>query len=131
MKLLLDTHVWLWLALDPARLSGTARSALDSSEHRLHLSVVSTWEVMVLARKGRIELSMPAEQWVRRALAGAPLTVLPLDLDVAIRSETLAQLDHHRDPADRWLIATAAVHELTLVTADGRIRAYPHVSTLW
>ena len=119
MKLLLDTHIWLWCALEPARLSKRVTRALADPASELWLSPISVWETLVLARKKRVTLDPSPEQWVRRALGELPIHEAYLNHEVALRSETIAL--GHDDPADRFLVATALVHGLTLVTADRRL----------
>ncbi len=119
MKLLLDTHIWLWSALDPARLSKRVRVALGNRENELWLSPMSVWETLVLARNKRLIFESTPEQWVRRALNDLPIREAPMIHEVAIQSEALRI--GHNDPADRFILATALVYELTLVTADKRI----------
>ena len=119
MKLLLDTHIWLWSALDPARLSKRVRVALENRENELWLSPMSVWETLVLARKKRIILESTPEQWVRRALNALPVREAPMSHEVAIQSEALRLSP--KDPADRFIVATALVYELTLVTADKQL----------
>ena len=128
MKLLLDTHIWLWSALEPARLSKRVSRALDDSTNELWLSPMSVWEALVLARKKRVALEPSPEQWVRRALVELPIHEAPVNHEVAIRSETIRL--GHNDPADRFIVATALVHDLTLVTADRRLLKGRHVPTL-
>ena len=119
MKLLLDTHIWLWSALDPARLSKRVRVALENRENELWLSPMSVWETLVLARKKRIILESTPEQWVRRALNELPVREAPMSHEVAIQSEALRL--NPKDPADRFIVATALVYDLTLVTADKQL----------
>lgn len=119
MKLLLDTHIWLWSALEPGRLSKRITTALEDRANELWLSPVSVWETLVLARKKRIVLEPTAEQWVRRALQDLPVRDAPMTHDVAIWSESLRA--SHKDPADRFIMATALAYDLTLVTADARL----------
>ena len=119
MKLLLDTHIWLWSALEPARLSKRVTIALEDRDNELWLSPMSVWETLVLARKKRIVLEVTPEQWVRRALHDLPVREAPMTHEVAIRSELLRLA--HQDPADRFIVATAHVYELTLVTSDKRL----------
>lgn len=119
MKLLLDTHIWLWSALDPAHLSKRVRAALENRENELWLSPMSVWETLVLARKKRLILESTPEQWVRRALNDLPVREAPMSHEVAIQSEALRL--NHNDPADRFIVATALVYELTLVTADKQL----------
>lgn len=128
MRLLLDTHIWLWSALEPARLSARVRRVLDDSKNDLWLSPISVWEALVLARKKRVILEPSPEQWVRRALAQLPLHDATMNQEIAIRSETIAL--GHDDPADRFLVATALVHDLRLVTADRRLISSRQVPTL-
>jgi PIN domain nuclease of toxin-antitoxin system len=119
VKLLLDTHIWLWSALDPGRLSKRVKTALEDRDNELWLSPMSVWEALVLARKKRVILESTPEQWVRRALTDLPVREATMTHEVAIRGEAL-RLDL-KDPADRFLVATALVYDLTLVTADKRL----------
>ena len=119
MQLLLDTHVWLWSLMAPARLSSRTRDRLVSPRSSLHLCSVSVWEVLVLAEKGRIALDGEPASWLREALAGSPVTETPLTFDVALVSRSIEL--PHGDPADRFIAASAKVFGLTLVTADRRL----------
>ena len=123
MKLLLDTHVWLWSHTAPKRLSRRTSAALVSLRNELWLSPVSIWEFLWLAGRGRVQVQagLTPESWVREALTRAPLHDAPMTRDVAMRSRTIG-LDHE-DPADRFLAATAAEYDLVLVTADDRLLA--------
>ena len=128
LRLLLDTHIWLWCALEPAHLSKRVRRAIEDQKNELWLSPMSVWETLVLARKKRLTLYPSPGEWVRRALGELPIHEAHLNHEVAIRSETIRL--GHDDPADWFLVATALVHELTLVTADRRLLKDRHVSTL-
>lgn len=119
MKLLLDTHIWLWALLEPSRLSRDVREALQSPDAELWLSPVSVWEAALLAERGRIGVMSDAPDWVRSMIAALPCREAVLTNEIAIVSRSFA-LDH-QDPADRFLAATARVLELTLVTADERL----------
>jgi PIN domain nuclease of toxin-antitoxin system len=119
VKLLLDTHVWLWSLLDPAQLTARVRSALEDPATELWLSPITTWEVLVLAEKGRLVLELDPVRWVREVFKKVHFREAPLTHEVALRSRALDV--PHQDPADRFLAATAAVYELTLVTADERL----------
>lgn len=130
LRYLLDTHVWLWRLIDPARLSVTAAEILAHREHELFLSPISVWEAMVLCRKGRLELRPNAESWIRSALAGSPVTTAPLTHEVAIRAERIEGFGIP-DPADRFLVATALEEGLVLLTSDRHIRSYSSVETCW
>lgn len=130
MRLLLDTHVWIWRLLAPERLSDDAERAVADRESTLHLSPISTWETLVLARKGRLSLMPSPAEWVLDALRRTALTTVPLSHGIALRSEALPGLES-ADPADRFLVATALEYELVLVTADAAIRGFKPVETLW
>jgi PIN domain nuclease of toxin-antitoxin system len=119
MKLLLDTHIWLWTVGDRGRLSPRVQSSLREKTNELWLSPVSVWELTLLAAKGRVKLNEEITAWVRRALAAAPLHEAPLTHEIAL--ETTQFRLPHRDPADYFLGATARVLGLTLVTADQRL----------
>ncbi len=119
MRLLLDTHIWLWTFLDPARLAKRLAATLEDEANELWLSPLSIWEALLLAEKERISLMPTAPDWVSVALKEVPMKEASLTSDVvlAIRDIHLP----HRDPVDRFLAATARVFDLTLVTADKRL----------
>jgi len=119
MKLLLDTHIWIWMALEPTRLSRRVASALNDSENELWISPISVWELLTLTRKGRVELNEDPVLWARRTLELLQLHEAPLTTEVAL--ETSAIGIPHSDPADRLIAASARVFELTLVTADAKL----------
>lgn len=119
MKLLLDTHVWFWWLAAPARLGRRATRLLASSSNEIWLSPISIWEFLLLVENGRIRVRQAAASWVEEALALRPVREAPLTREIAMASRRL-DLPHH-DPADRFIAATAAVHELTLMTADERL----------
>ena len=116
MKLLLDTHIWLWSVGDQKRLSRRVAKALASPANELWVSPISTWEILGLCRKGRIKLKPDPEAWIGAAHASLPFQEAPLTHEVALETERVV-MPHH-DPADRFLAATAKVYGLTLVTAD-------------
>jgi PIN domain nuclease of toxin-antitoxin system len=130
MRLLLDTHTWIWRLLAPERLSENAERAIANRDSTVHLSPVSTWEALVLARKRRLSLAPSPTEWVLEALRRSALTALPLTHGIALRSERLEGFESE-DPADRFLVATALEHDLVLVTADRTMQAFKAVHTLW
>jgi len=119
MKLLLDTHIWIWMALEPTRLSRRVASALNDSENELWISPISVWELLTLTRKGRVELNEDPVLWARRTLELLQLHEAPLTTEVAL--ETSAIGIPHSDPADRLIAASARAFDLTLVTADAKL----------
>jgi PIN domain nuclease of toxin-antitoxin system len=127
LKYLLDTQIWLWLALEPQRLRREVADCLADPDNELWLSPVSVWEVLLLAEKGRIEIGEPAA-WVRKALEGQRFREARLSYEIAIESRLLDV--PHQDPADRFIAATAVVHGLTLITSDQHLIACKAVPTL-
>ena len=119
MKLLLDTHIWLWSRLEPDRLSRRVARELQNPANELWLSPISIWETLILCEKGRLKLDGGAAEWILKAMRAVPMSEAPLTTQVAL--ETAKVRLPHRDPADRFLIATARVFELTLVTADAAL----------
>ncbi len=120
MNLLLDTHIWIWSLGDRKRLANRVLRELANTENELWLSPISVWEVQFLYRKKRIELEgMDVETWTRRALEARPLNEATLTIDVALEIPKLNLA--HGDPGDHFLVATAKVLGLTLVTSDERI----------
>lgn len=130
MNLLLDTHAWIWRLLDPDRLSEAAEQAISDRENELFLSPISTWEALVLARKGRLELRPSPAEWVLDALRRSAPSAAPLSHGIAMRSEALDGFASE-DPADRFLVATALEHELTVVTTDSAMHDFAPLATLW
>ena len=129
MKILLDTHVWVWSQESPKQLGPTAQSAVADEDNALFVSPVSSLEIARLVRGGRLTLAGRLQTWVTESLHALLADTVPLTHEIAITAYGLPG-EFHRDPADRMLVATAMVHDLTLVTADERILAYPHVLSL-
>jgi PIN domain nuclease of toxin-antitoxin system len=127
--IVLDTATWIWVASDPARLSVRARRAIDGAEVVL-VSAISVWEVAMLVAKRRIQLDRPVERWVDLALSLPGVELAALDPAVAIRSTRLPG-ELPGDPADRIIVATALEAGAPVLTPDERIRAYPHVQSVW
>ncbi len=120
MNLLLDTHIWLWSVGDRKRLSARVARELANPSNQLWLSPVSIWEIQLLHRKKRIDFDgVDVEVWVRKTLENLQFNEATLTIDVALEVSKLNL--PHGDPADHFLVASARVFGLTLVTADERI----------
>jgi PIN domain nuclease of toxin-antitoxin system len=119
MKLLLDTHIWLWSTLDRARISRRVIGELQNPANELWLSPISLWEVLTLCQRGRLSLEPNPRDWITNMLLAVPMLEAQITYDVAQETDRV-QLPH-RDPADRFLVATARVFNLTLVTADEQL----------
>lgn len=128
MNLLLDTHVFLWSLLEPSRLKKQVAAALEDPANQLWISPLTTWELLVLAEKGRISLSPNAVEWLRRVFRTIPFKEAPLTHEIALHSRSVSL--PHEDPVGRFLAATAMVYDLTLVTADDRLLSARGISTL-
>jgi PIN domain nuclease of toxin-antitoxin system len=126
LKLLLDTHIWLWSLAEPNRLSRQVQQELKDVHNELWLSPVSTWEALLLHAKGRIHLHGSIQDWVARATRH--LREAPLTHEIVVAAWELPL--QHPDPADRFLAATAEVLGLTLVTADHRLLGLGKIATL-
>jgi PIN domain nuclease of toxin-antitoxin system len=129
VNLLVDTHIWIWRLLEPERLSEAANRLLADPENSVYLSPVSVWETLVLARKGRIKLRPNPQAWLRQALQESQTIMTPLTHEIAMRSEALEGFGAS-DPADRFLVATALVEDLTIVTVDRAMLAFDAVETV-
>lgn len=120
MKFLLDTHILIWSLKDPAKLPVSIKTALDDEENELWLSPISVWEMLLLAEKGRAKLrTNNPGKWLRNALASLPIKEAPITHEVAIRSREIDL--PHQDPADRFILATALVFDLVLMTVDQKL----------
>lgn len=128
MKALLDTHAFLWWILDDPQLSPAARDAIANSAHDIFFSAVSAWEIVIKAALGRLTLVDDLPEFIRHHVRLNRFAVLPFTLDRAHQVQTLPAI--HQDPVDRALVAQAPVDQLTLITRDARLRAYP-ISVLW
>ncbi|MGH9546738.1 MAG: type II toxin-antitoxin system VapC family toxin [Terriglobales bacterium] len=116
MKLLLDTHIWIWSVSEPHRLTRRVAKELESSQNQLWLSPVSIWETMLLHRKGCLKIPEGFSTWVTRALSIMTFTEAPFTFEVA---EALSTMNlPHADPADLFLAGSAKAFGLTLVTSD-------------
>jgi PIN domain nuclease of toxin-antitoxin system len=128
MNLLLDTHIWLWNHFEPWRVTSEVNQALGDPENELWLSPVSIWGLAVLREKRRIVLEEEMNRWVEKSKRELSLREAPFSWEVA-NEIPFTQLVH-RDPADRFLVATAKAYQLTLVTADERLMRVPALSVL-
>lgn len=134
--LLLDTHIWVWLSFGtPDVFKPAVRERLEAADRTrpLHVSIISAWEVAMLAARGRLNLAMPTKIWLERALSHPALRQLPLDDPAVVADSNELPGEFHADPADRLLVATARIGGYTLVTRDRGILEYGkagHVNVL-
>ena len=120
-RLLLDTHVFLWLHTDPDRL-GPAKAVMERASTKLFLSAASSWEIAIKWKLGKLPLPEAPETYVPSRMRIAQVESLPITHTHALGVASLP--DHHRDPFDRMLVAQARTESLTLVTVDPLIQPY-------
>ena len=132
MKLVLDTHVWIWWNMQPDKLSDKVASLLadPSLYSELLLSAISPWEFSKLLEKGRIGISCSPEEWLSEAMNMTKLRLVPLTPTIAYRSTSLPQ-PFNGDPADQIIVATAREENATVLSKDRIVRNYKHVRSLW
>lgn len=131
--IVIDTHVLIWWVTgDDSQLSPAARSAIEAEMDGgdILISSISAWEIAMLVEKGRIALSMDVLSWLAVVEQIEAVRFVPLDSEISVKSTALPG-EFHKDPADRMIVATARKFAASLVTADEKIRAYPHVKSIW
>ena len=128
MKLLLDTHAFLWWDSEPDRLSATAFNACKDPSNILILSTVSVWEMQVKSQLGKLTLNLPLPEVIKGQQETNKLIILPMALEHVLALQDLPP--HHKDPFDRLLVAQATVEEAVLVSHDSLLVNYP-VQLLW
>jgi len=138
--ILLDTHVLIWWASgDLRKLSPRVLNAIEAELERsarpgqspgLLVSAISCWEVAMLVQRGRLALSLEAERWLALVAAIPAVRLLPLEPAAAVAATRLPE-PFHADLADRFLVAQARELAVPLLSADSKIRLYPHVQCLW
>lgn len=122
MKLLLDTHVFLWWVNDAPELSETARAAISDPNNTCYLSMASCWEMAIKSSLGKLKLKKPVERFVSEQMQLNGFLMLNIELRHISKIETLEF--HHRDPFDRLLLMQAKTEKMTLVTVDAALLSY-------
>lgn len=131
--IVIDTHILLWWFSDEeARLSRLAFRTLERErdEGSIFISSATAWEIAVLASRKRIGLTSDVFEWLETVGGLAAIKFIPIDNEIAFRSTRLGD-DFHKDPVDRFIVATAQKLSVPLVTADEKIRRYRGVETIW
>jgi PIN domain nuclease of toxin-antitoxin system len=127
--ILLDTCVLYWLECDPGKISAAAAATLRAPESVLHASAISAFELGLKVRDDALNLPLPVGDWVAEVCRRRGISLLPIHAAIAGQSTALPPI--HRDPCDRFIIATAQVCGLALVTPDVFIRQYPNLRVVW
>lgn len=128
MKLLLDTHTFIWWDSEPAKLSPQALALCQDRQNVLLLSVVSVWEMQIKLQLGKLRLTLPLREIIETQRQTNNVEILPITLVHVLALENLPT--HHKDPFDRLLVAQALVEEAVLVSADPNIAKYA-VQVVW
>lgn len=130
--IVLDTHALVWWVNGDDLLGKKARAAIDR-EHdggEIIVSSISVWEISQLVERGKLTFSMDVAAWLSAVNEVEAVRFVPVDNEIATSSVKLPG-DFHKDPADRMIVATARMLAAPLITKDQKIRAYPHVKTIW
>lgn len=128
MKLLLDTHIWLWYLLGDQRLSIQLQTVIADLNTELWLSPISIWETLILAEKGKISLQPDPVIWINLALKTLETREAQMNHNIAILSRQITL--PHQDPADRFIVATAIYYNLKLATVDTNLTNNSALQTL-
>lgn len=131
--IVLDTHALVWWVNGDPDLSDKAKTAIDAARRTasgIVISSISAWEIALLVQRGRLLLTMPVPQWLATVALVDAVHFVAVDNDIAVQSTSLPG-EFHKDPADRMIVATARKLGFSLVSKDEKIRAYPHVTTIW
>ncbi|HEY9655195.1 MAG TPA: type II toxin-antitoxin system VapC family toxin [Crinalium sp.] len=128
MKLLLDTHTFIWLDSNPSRLSERVRSLLQDPNNTLLLSIVSIWEIQIKTQIGKLQLSIPLAELIESQRQANMIEILPISLSHVLALNHLPP--HHKDPFDRLLIAQANLESATFVSQDEILSSYS-VQLIW
>ena len=130
--ILLDTHTLVWFLTSPDKLSLTSKNAIESNYKKtpILISSISIWEICQLVNKGKIDFSVNLEDWLTELNKKSAFQFVVIDNIIAYNSQALPG-NFHKDPADRFIVATAIQLGATIVTKDQKIRRYKHVKTIW
>lgn len=129
MKVLLDTHVWIWAAEGSKSLGPECKKLLTAPTTQRWISPISTLEIARLVARRELVLARPLSEWLTLSMTSLKLQTVELDHATAMEAYALPD-NFHSDPADRQIVAAARVHGLRLITADARILSYPQVQAL-
>lgn len=129
--IVMDTHALIWWVTGNKKLSTQANKAIKAAlaGGNIYVSAISAWEIAMLVEKGRLSLTMDIDAWLATVAAIEGVSFVPISTSVAVQSVHLPGT-FHADPADRLIVALARHYAVPLVTADAKIRDYPHVQTI-
>jgi len=131
--IVLDTHALIWWVSGSRKLPPVTKQLLDAETDpsgEVHVSAISAWEIAMLVRAGRLELTLDVSDWIAKCEAAPFIRFVPVDNRIALRSVELPSFPHS-DPADRIIVATALTLGASLVTSDKRLASYDPIRTIW
>ena len=130
--IVLDTHALVWWVSGDAELSANARAAIKKELNggEIIVSSISAWEIAMLVAREKLVLTVDVDAWLAAVAEIEVVRFVPVNDEIAVKSVSLPG-EFHKDPADRMIVATARVLAIPLVTKDEKMRAYPHVKTIW
>lgn len=128
MRLLLDTHTFIWFVEDNPKLSHDAKALIENGDNEVFLSAASLWEMAIKVNLGKLDLGLPFETFVPQQLAHNLVSLLDIRFSHIIPVATLPL--HHRDPFDRLLISQSITEQMPIVSADTALDGYP-ITRLW
>lgn len=130
--IVLDTHTLVWWVSGDPLLSKKAKSTIEKEMigGEIVISSITAWEISMLVERERLHLSMDLGTWIATVAEIDTVRFVPVDVEIAMKSANLPG-DFHKDPADRMIVATARKFAAPLISKDEKIRAYPHVKTIW
>jgi len=128
MKVLLDTHVFIWLDTQPEKLSRTAMEICLDTDNQLYLSLASMWEMQIKVQLGKLKLKIPLAEMLNVQQQANGLNILNIALNHVYQLQVLPF--HHNDPFDRLIIAQSVLENMTLISIDEKFKAY-NVPLLW
>ncbi|MBL8165180.1 MAG: type II toxin-antitoxin system VapC family toxin [Anaerolineae bacterium] len=128
MKVLLDTHTFIWADSDPSKLTARVSALIRDPNNTVFLSIASLWEIQIKFQAGKLSLRIPLPELVKHQQQTNQIVMLPVTVDHVYGLEALPT--HHRDPFDRILIAQAQVENLTMLSHDAVFAQYP-IQVIW
>ncbi len=129
--ILLDTHTWIWSHSETKLLSDNVKKLIKkTATHQRAIASISIWEFAMMAVKGRIRVTIDPKLWLQHAIIHSGIKVIELSPEIALESCNLPG-NFHKDPVDQIIVATARVHNSTLLTKDRKILGYRHVNAQW
>ena len=129
--ILLDTHTWIWSHSATKQLSDNVKKLIKKhTTDQRAIASISVWEFAMMVVKGRINVKIDPKLWLDSAINNSGLKVIEISPEIALESCNLPG-EFHKDPADQIIVATARIHNMTLLTKDRKILSYQHVNSIW